>query len=207
MKASKTNRPLPKSNLPMLQKRAAKNSFGTSTAQLQTMEEDEMQMKQDTAQLQNIEEDEMQMKQDTAQTEGPVEEEELQMKQNPTQQSPSPAEASSQTMPQNVKNQMEGSFQTDFSDVQIKESPQANQVGALAYTQGNEITFAPGKFQPHNQEGQELLGHELAHVLQQRSQQVQATTQSQGLPVNDDPVLENEADLLGKLAARKKNHY
>jgi hypothetical protein len=40
-------------------------------------------------------------------------------------------------------------------------------LGALAYTRGRHIVFAPGRFEPHTERGQRLLAHELAHVVQQ----------------------------------------
>ena len=87
---------------------------------------------------------------------------------------------------------------TDFSNVQFKESQSASNMGALAYTQGNQVTFAPGKYQPQTKSGQELIWHELTHVKQQRDGIVKPTTQAKGLPVNDDPSLENEADQVAK---------
>jgi len=42
-------------------------------------------------------------------------------------------------------------------------------VGALGYTVGNHIVFAAGRYQPGNQRGRQLLAHELAHTVQQRS--------------------------------------
>jgi len=74
-------------------------------------------------------------------------------------------------------------------------------LGALAYAQGNEVHFAPGQFKPDNQAGQELIGHELAHVVQQRAGRVKATTQAKGIGVNDDKGLEREADDMGRKAA------
>ena len=44
----------------------------------------------------------------------------------------------------------------------------ARAVNALAYTVGSNIVFAPGEYQPSNQDGQRLLAHELTHVVQQR---------------------------------------
>ena len=40
--------------------------------------------------------------------------------------------------------------------------------GRLAFTVGNEIGFASGRFAPGTVTGQMLLAHELAHVVQQR---------------------------------------
>jgi hypothetical protein len=70
-------------------------------------------------------------------------------------------------MPADVQAKMEGSFGSNFSAVRIHEGTQASSLGALAYTQGTDIHFAPGQYQPHSTSGQELLGHELAHVVQQ----------------------------------------
>ena len=106
-------------------------------------------------------------------------------------------------IPDNVKQKMEDSFGTDFSDVRIhSESPQAPEVGALAYTQGTDIHFAPGQFKPDTSAGQQLLGHELTHVIQQAEGRVQPTTEIGGMPVNDNEGLEHEADVLGAKAAQ-----
>ena len=112
---------------------------------------------------------------------------------------------SSTLLPLPVQNKMEATMGADFSNVNIHpNSQQAQEVGALAYTQGNDVHFAPGQFDPDSQKGQSLIGHELAHVVQQQQSRVQATTQAKGLPVNDDPALENEADTLGDKAAQMK---
>ena len=105
-------------------------------------------------------------------------------------------------MPGVVQAKMERSFGADFSAVRIHEGPQAQAAGAHAYTQGTDIHFAPGRYDPHGERGQELLGHELAHVVQQSRGRVHATVQAKGLPINDDAGLEHEADEQGARAAR-----
>lgn len=105
-------------------------------------------------------------------------------------------------MPAEVRAKMESAFGTDFSSVRIHEGAHVDAAGALAYTQGTEIHFAPGRYQPHSQRGQELLGHELAHVVQQSQGRVRATAQAKGLALNADPALEREADEMGARAAR-----
>nr|WP_320014342.1 DUF4157 domain-containing protein [uncultured Desulfobacter sp.] len=105
-------------------------------------------------------------------------------------------------MPDEVKTGMESSFNTDFSHVTVHpNSSKAPEVGALAFTQGSDIHFGPGQFKPGTSSGRELLGHELAHVVQQSQGRVQPTTEISGMPVNDNPRLEQEADILGKKAA------
>lgn len=81
------------------------------------------------------------------------------------------------------------------------DSPAPREVGALAYTQGHDIHFAPGQFKPDTQAGRQLIGHELAHVAQQDQGRVQPTTEIGGMPVNDNPGLEHEADEIGAKAA------
>ena len=97
---------------------------------------------------------------------------------------------------------MEPSFGTDFSSVRgHPDSSKAPEVGALAYTQGTDIHFAPGQFKPDTSAGQQLLGHELTHVIQQAEGRVQPTTEVGGMAVNDDLSLEHEADVMGAKAA------
>jgi outer membrane protein OmpA-like peptidoglycan-associated protein len=66
---------------------------------------------------------------------------------------------------------MEKRFSTDFSNVRIhtdaKAAESANAVNALAYTAERQIVFGKSRFAPQSAEGQRLLAHELAHVLQQ----------------------------------------
>jgi|GEM_PF-3027625 len=105
-------------------------------------------------------------------------------------------------MPDDVKTQMEGHFQADFSDVKIHQnSSQASDMGALAYTQGNDVHFAQGKFDASSQAGKALLGHELTHVVQQRESNIKPNTSVAGMAVNNDAKLEAEADSQGAAAA------
>ncbi|WPD22067.1 MAG: DUF4157 domain-containing protein [Candidatus Electrothrix scaldis] len=102
-------------------------------------------------------------------------------------------------MPDEVKQRAESTLNSDFSDVRIHaNSAKAPEVGALAYTQGTNIHFAPGTYNPNSNSGRSLLGHELTHVVQQAQGRVQPTTTVAGVPVNDNPALEQEADKLGR---------
>ena len=124
-----------------------------------------------------------------------------------TQPESKPLERENKTgIPGPVLNKMESHFGEDFSQVKVhKDSAAAPQAGALAYTSGNDIHFAPGQLKPETQNGQALLGHELTHVVQQRQGRVPVTgTLANGLAVNDNPALEAEADREGKAAAQAK---
>jgi hypothetical protein len=62
-------------------------------------------------------------------------------------------------------------FGRDLSQVRLHtDSTAANlarDLNAQAFTQGQDIYFGAGRYQPHTSEGQRLLGHELTHTIQQ----------------------------------------
>jgi hypothetical protein len=66
---------------------------------------------------------------------------------------------------------MEPRFGRDFSQVRVhtdaKAAESAKAVDALAYTFGRHVVFGQGRYLPAASEGQRLLAHELAHVVQQ----------------------------------------
>jgi hypothetical protein len=66
---------------------------------------------------------------------------------------------------------MESRLNADFSDIRIhtdSESHALNQdLHAYAFTVGRDIFFAEGQYRPGTGEGNRLLAHELAHVIQQ----------------------------------------
>ncbi|HEX8114063.1 MAG TPA: DUF4157 domain-containing protein [Kofleriaceae bacterium] len=113
-----------------------------------------------------------------------------------------PAHGDGAKLPEDVRRKMEAVFGVDFSSVRIHEGAYVEAVGALAYTQGTHIHFAPGQYQPTSQRGQELLGHELAHVVQQSQARVRTTIHAGGVEINDDASLEREADEMGARAAQ-----
>jgi Domain of unknown function (DUF4157) len=58
----------------------------------------------------------------------------------------------------------------DLSQVRIyPDSAAPTELGAAAFTVGDDVIFAPGRYAPGTSAGQRLLGHELTHVVQQRS--------------------------------------
>ncbi len=101
-------------------------------------------------------------------------------------------------LPSGVRAGMEAAFGSPFGDVRVHDaSPEATGIGAVALTRGSDIHFAPGAFDPGSERGLDLIGHELAHVVQQRHGRVAPTG-----GVARDPRLEREADALGARAAR-----
>lgn len=89
-------------------------------------------------------------------------------------------------IPLGLQRRYEASTGLSFSDVNVHyNSPKPERFDALAYTQGSDVFI--GKGQEHT------LEHELAHVAQQKQGRVGATGHENGTPVNDSPVLEQEA--------------
>lgn len=62
-------------------------------------------------------------------------------------------------------------FGFDLSRVRIHDDPRAHDdaatLGARAFTEGWNVSFAPGQYSPGTSRGDRLLAHELAHVAQQ----------------------------------------
>ncbi len=108
---------------------------------------------------------------------------------------------SGRPLPKFLREKMESAFDTDFSNVRVHEDGNAEQIGALAYTRGKNLHFAPGQFRPHSTEGQKIIGHELTHVVQQRSGHV-FLPQGEDLPINSNSKLEREADIMSAKAVQ-----
>ncbi len=103
-------------------------------------------------------------------------------------------------LPEAVRQKMESVFNTDFSDVRVHVGAQAQSIGAVAFTMGSQIHFAPGQYNPNTSHGQRLLGHELTHVMQQRAGRVRNPF-GNGVAVVQDPGMEAEAERMGMQAA------
>lgn len=70
-----------------------------------------------------------------------------------------------------VRNEMSNSIGADFSNVRIhtgeKAAALSNDLGAQAFTHGNDVYFNSGKYDTDSSAGKHLLAHELTHVVQQ----------------------------------------
>jgi len=156
-------------------------------------EEEELQMTPldiSTLQRQEVpeEEEELQMKPLEISTlqrqEAPEEEEELQMSPMVQRQgqggmaatsdletSINQARGGGQPLGDNIRKPMEQAFDADFGGVKVhtdSRSDQLNQsIQARAFTTGQDVFFRQGEYNPGSRGGQELLAHELTHVVQQ----------------------------------------
>lgn len=75
------------------------------------------------------------------------------------------------SLPQPTARLMGQRFRTDFSRVRIHTGAEAGAVSraidARAFTVGSHVFFGDGQFQPDSAAGQQLIAHELVHVIQQ----------------------------------------
>jgi hypothetical protein len=73
-------------------------------------------------------------------------------------------------LPATTRSFFEPRFFADFSQVRVHTDPEAaasaRALGARAYTVGQDIVFDEGQYAPQSAEGQHILAHELAHVVQ-----------------------------------------
>ena len=94
-----------------------------------------------------------------------------------------------------IRTKMENAFGADLSSVRLYESEAVAEHGAGAVAQGNTIAFAPGLHDFSSRSGQEILGHELSHVVSQQRGEVA------GSGFLNSPALEARADREGAMAA------
>jgi hypothetical protein len=67
-----------------------------------------------------------------------------------------------------TREELEARFDHDFSQVRVHtDSQEAAALRAQAFTWGEDVFFAPGRFDPVGPRGRQLLTHELVHTIQQ----------------------------------------
>ncbi|WP_094674592.1 DUF4157 domain-containing protein [Hydrocoleum sp. CS-953] len=97
------------------------------------------------------------------------------------------------------RGKVEPEMGADFSGVKVHTDSEADRLSqsiqAKAFTTGEDIFFKKGEYEPGSKEGQELLAHELTHVVQQNSRT--QSIQRQKRKIN--PIEQNLLDRLVKL--------
>ncbi len=80
------------------------------------------------------------------------------------------AGGSGRALDKGIQEKMEASFGADFSAVRVHTDGAANKaagdINAKAFAQGSNVFFGEGQYDPGSKEGQHLIAHELAHVVQ-----------------------------------------
>ncbi len=105
-----------------------------------------------------------------------------------------------QPLSETVQKNLGTAMGQDFSEVRAHTSAEADklnrQLGAQAFTTGKDIFFREGQYQPEETAGQELLAHELTHVVQQSHGVPDSGPGMQVTPPGD--AYEQEADQVAK---------
>lgn len=94
-----------------------------------------------------------------------------------------------QPMSPALRERFEPGFAADFSNIRISRGRIPEEMGVQAVAQGTDILL-------DSRAGMDVLGHELAHVVQQAQGRVAG-----GYPVVENAALEHEADVMGQRAA------
>ncbi len=101
-----------------------------------------------------------------------------------------------------TKTFMETRFGSNFSQVKIHACSEAvqmsEQLNAKAFTVGNDIYFNEGQYRPADNEGKQLLAHELTHTIQQKGN----TTIQRWAISGNTATADNEEDSLGMLSVK-----
>jgi len=116
-----------------------------SDIQLQEVPEEELQMEVTESQIMNVSDD-------------------LEKHINATR-------GSGQPLPDAIREPMGQAFGVDFSGVRVHTKSEADvlnkQLGAKAFTTGQDVFFGEGEYNPGSDGGRKLIAHELTHVVQQ----------------------------------------
>jgi Domain of unknown function (DUF4157) len=104
------------------------------------------------------------------------------------------AKGSGQPLDAGLQQSLGQTMGADFSGVRVHTDPQSDQLNrsiqAKAFTTGQDVFFRQGLYQPGSRSGQELIAHELTHVVQQTGSGVAQSQKSdiQALPASENTV-------------------
>ena len=100
------------------------------------------------------------------------------------------ARGSGQSLDANLQRSMGQAMGADFSGVKVHTDSQSDQLNqsiqAKAFTTGQDVFFRQGAYEPSSRGGQELIAHELTHVVQQNGGAVQRSPQQTTTSPTDD---------------------
>jgi len=103
------------------------------------------------------------------------------------------AKSGGQPLSPTLKEPMEQAFGANFGGVRVHTGEQADglarSIQAKAFTTGQDVFFRQGAYEPGSRRWEELLAHELTHVVQQSGAQRKAEQKEDGIhsPTNTNP--------------------
>ncbi|MEP0263094.1 DUF4157 domain-containing protein [Dokdonia sp.] len=174
-------KPLAASITPLVQKMEEEEPVQAMKEEepVQKMEEEEpVQKMEEEEPVQKMEEEEPVQKMEEEEPVQAMEDEEVQTKKGNAPSANSNIEgqlrkgSGGSKMDSKTQTEMESGFGADFSNVNIHNDSEAAQmsqdIGAQAFTHGNDVYFNDGKYNPESKDGKHLLAHELTHTIQQK---------------------------------------
>lgn len=118
------------------------------------------------------------------------------------------ARGSGQSLAPKLQAQMGQAMGSDFSGVRVHTDARSDQLNrsiqAKAFTTGQDIFFRQGAYQPESRGGQELIAHELTHVVQQNSGALRVQRTIEIISSNSDMTPE---DVLARYQAQAEAQY
>jgi Domain of unknown function (DUF4157) len=109
-----------------------------------------------------------------------------------------------------LRRPMEQAFGQDFSQVRVHTDATADHLNrslqAQAFTSGQDLFFRRGSYNPRNRVGQELIAHELTHVVQQnqlRTPQLQPYIQRKSLQSKLDEAIDPVTEIIDRFTSGK----
>lgn len=137
--------------------------------QKKEMKEEEPVQKKEEEEVQAKKEDEIQQK--TAEEDNLQKKEKEESENSTIESKIKKTKGEGYPMSREIKMEMDAAFKADFSAVRIHTDSTAialcQEMGAQAFTNGKDIYFNKGKYNPKSKAGKELLAHELTHTIQQ----------------------------------------
>ncbi|MBN3960849.1 DUF4157 domain-containing protein [Nostoc sp. NMS8] len=116
------------------------------------------------------------------------------------------ARGGGQAIADNIREPMEVAFGADFSGVKVHTDGKSDQLNrsiqARAFTTGHDVFFGQGEYNPGSRDSQELLAHELTHVVQQNGGAVKRSLLEK---TQEDSFLEASAEPIQQPIQKKES--
>ena len=114
-----------------------------------------------------------------------------------------------QALDDTIRQPMEQAFGADFSSVKVHTDGKSDRLNhslqAKAFTTGQDVFFRQGSYQPNSRTGQELLAHELTHVVQQSDDTVRRSGKLTSLSRLPQKIARRQVKVRTLQRAEKKN--
>ena len=118
------------------------------------------------------------------------------------------ARGSGQPLDSGLQQSMGQAMGANFSGVRVHTDAQSDQLNqsiqAKAFTTGQDVFFRGGAYQPRSRGGQELIAHELTHVVQQQGSALQRQELQDELQMSGELIVEESTTELSKEQMRKQ---